>query len=87
MESGYSDISLEGNANQNINDRFSNIGLANVHQRMKLYFGEAYGIKIMSKPGAERFILKIQKTAVLSAVIFLIWGLMRSALTGRIRAL
>ena len=47
----YFDDILSGNLHKRINDRFSNIGLANVHQRLKLHFGEEYGIKIHSKVG------------------------------------
>lgn len=38
----------EGNLNQH---RFSSIGIGNVSERIRLYFGEKYGIRIISEPG------------------------------------
>lgn len=42
---------LNGTTYKKINDRFSNVGLSNVHQRLKLHFGDGYGVRIASKPG------------------------------------
>lgn len=49
IENGRFNDILNGCSNKYISDRFSNIGLANVHQRIQLHFGDEYGIKIMSK--------------------------------------
>lgn len=47
---------------KNIN-RFSKVGLNNVDQRIRLYCGEQYGVRIESKPGAgTRIILRLPKT-------------------------
>ena len=32
--------------------RFSHVGISNVEERIRLYFGNRYGIKIESTPGA-----------------------------------
>ena len=43
------DMVLEGKSNSG-NGRGSGIGVKNVNERIKLYFGEAYGLKIDSEP-------------------------------------
>lgn len=41
-------------------DRTGNIGLCNINQRIRLYYGEAYGMKIYSSPGeGTRIVVKL----------------------------
>jgi two-component system sensor histidine kinase YesM len=44
---GFDTDSIENVSNK----KFTGIGISNVDERLKLYYGEAYGLKIISKPG------------------------------------
>lgn len=42
---------LEGIYTNRINQKFSGVGIKNVDERLKLHFGEQYGLKFFSEPG------------------------------------
>jgi len=42
---------LMSNSSKDGKSRFSGIGVNNVNERIRLFFGEGYGIKVYSQPG------------------------------------